>query len=69
MLMCHKRAVPALDNYWNRMEPIIMARFEYVMRQNVESVRMCDPTKFKQDMNPHYVRLPSILLIHFTHKT
>ncbi|XP_065214394.1 vacuolar protein sorting-associated protein 52 homolog [Planococcus citri] len=55
MLMCHKRAVPALDDYWNKMEPIIMARFEHVMRLNIESVRICDPNKFKQDMNPHYI--------------
>ncbi|XP_065203374.1 vacuolar protein sorting-associated protein 52 homolog [Planococcus citri] len=55
MLICHKRAVPALDDYWNKMEPIIMARFEHVMRLNIESVRICDPNKFKQDMNPHYI--------------
>ena len=79
MLMCHKRAVPALDGYWNKMEPLIMSRyvtvnhyidyamyiylfrvlhsrFENVMRMNIESVRLCDPVKFKHDMNPHYVR-------------
>lgn len=55
MLICHKRAVPALDGYWNKMEPVIMNRFEYVMRLNIESVRTCDPTKFKHDMNPHYI--------------
>lgn len=27
ILMCHKRAVPALDSYWNKMEPLIMSRF------------------------------------------
>lgn len=26
MLMCHKRAVPALDAYWSKMEPVIMSR-------------------------------------------
>lgn len=31
MLMCHKRAVPALDNYWNKMEPIIMARYLIIL--------------------------------------
>ncbi|KAK7576041.1 hypothetical protein V9T40_012327 [Parthenolecanium corni] len=56
MLMCHKRAVPALDAYWNKMEPVIISRFEYVMRLNIESIRNCDPNKFKQqDMNPHYI--------------
>jgi hypothetical protein len=54
-IMCHKRCVPALDDYWDCLERIILSRFEYVFRLNIASIRDCDPTKFNLEMGPHYV--------------
>lgn len=53
--MCHKRCVPALDSYWDTLQSIILPRFEYVFRLNINSIRDCDPTKFNREMGPHYV--------------
>lgn len=53
--MCHKRCVPALDGYWDTLQSIILPRFEYVFRLNINSIRDCDPTKFNREMGPHYV--------------
>ncbi|XP_077286591.1 vacuolar protein sorting 52 [Arctopsyche grandis] len=55
-LMCHKRAVPALDRYWDSLQRIIWPRLEYVFKLNIQSVRDCDPTKFvNKEMGPHYI--------------
>ncbi|XP_046675531.1 vacuolar protein sorting-associated protein 52 homolog [Homalodisca vitripennis] len=54
-LLCHKRAVPALDQYWDTMQAIIWHRFEYVFRLNIQSVKDCDPTKFSKETKPHYI--------------
>lgn len=54
-LLCHKRAVPALDDYWERMQSVIWPRFEYIFRLNIASVKDCDPTKFNKEMKPHYI--------------
>jgi hypothetical protein len=54
-IMCHKRCVPALDDYWDCLERIILSRFEYVFRLNIASIRDCDPTKFNLEMGPHYI--------------
>ncbi|XP_044268425.1 vacuolar protein sorting-associated protein 52 homolog [Tribolium madens] len=54
-IMCHKRCVPALDDYWDNLEKIILTRFEYVFRLNIASIRDCDPTKFNLEMGPHYI--------------
>lgn len=53
--MCHKRCVPALDNYWESLQSVIWPRFEQIFRQNIQSIRECDPTKFNKEMGPHYV--------------
>uniref|UniRef100_A0A8D9B8U8 Vacuolar protein sorting-associated protein 52 homolog n=1 Tax=Cacopsylla melanoneura TaxID=428564 RepID=A0A8D9B8U8_9HEMI len=52
-LMCHKRAVPALDPYWERLHKILWPRFEYVFELNIQSVRDCDPSRYSKDMRPH----------------
>jgi hypothetical protein len=54
-LMCHKRAVPALDQYWDKLQTAIWPRFEYIFRLNIQSVKECDPTKLSQEMGPHYI--------------
>lgn len=54
-LLCHKRAVPALDDYWDKMQMIIWPRFEYVFQLNIQSVKECDPTRFNKEMKPHYI--------------
>ncbi|XP_063234732.1 vacuolar protein sorting-associated protein 52 homolog isoform X2 [Bacillus rossius redtenbacheri] len=54
-MMCHKRAVPALDRYWDSLQSLIWPRFEYVFRLNIQSIKDCDPTKFSKEMGPHYI--------------
>ncbi|OXU25315.1 hypothetical protein TSAR_013035 [Trichomalopsis sarcophagae] len=54
-LMCHKRAVPALDKYWDNMTSVIWPRFEYVFRLNIQSIKDCDPMKFSRETSPHYI--------------
>lgn len=54
-VICHKRAVPALDEYWDNLTTIIMPRFEYVFQLNIQSIKDCDPTKFSKETGPHYI--------------
>ncbi|XP_067001896.1 vacuolar protein sorting-associated protein 52 homolog isoform X2 [Anabrus simplex] len=54
-MLCHKRAVPALDRYWDKLQTIIWPRFEKIFRMNIESVQNCDPLKFTKEMRPHYI--------------
>ncbi|XP_033206763.2 vacuolar protein sorting 52 isoform X1 [Bombus vancouverensis nearcticus] len=54
-LICHKRAVPALDKYWDNMTSIIWPRFEYVFQLNIQSIKSCDPLKLTQETGPHYI--------------
>ncbi|KAL0102564.1 hypothetical protein PUN28_018096 [Cardiocondyla obscurior] len=54
-LICHKRAVPALDKYWETLTAIIWPRFAYVFQLNINSVKDCDPTKFSKETVPHYI--------------
>ncbi|XP_058792719.1 vacuolar protein sorting-associated protein 52 homolog isoform X2 [Phymastichus coffea] len=54
-LMCHKRAVPALDKYWDNMTAVIWPRFEYVFKLNIQSIKDCDPMKFSRETGPHYI--------------
>ncbi|MPC61739.1 Vacuolar protein sorting-associated protein 52 [Portunus trituberculatus] len=54
-LLCHKRAVPALDNHWEQLLHMIWPRFEYVVKMNIQSIQACDPSKMAAlDMRPHY---------------
>ncbi|XP_076353469.1 vacuolar protein sorting 52 isoform X6 [Tachypleus tridentatus] len=55
-LLMHKRAVPALDKYWEALLQIFWPRFEYILQLNIQSVRDCDPQKFGSfDLRPHYI--------------
>lgn len=54
-IMCHKRCVPALDDYWDLLEKLLLQRFEYVVRLNINSIRDCDVTKFNLEKGPHYI--------------
>ncbi|CAG9835071.1 unnamed protein product [Diabrotica balteata] len=54
-IMCHKRCVPALDQYWDILENILLPRFEYVVQLNIKSIRDCDVTKFNLELGPHYI--------------
>lgn len=54
-LTCHKRAVPALDKYWDNMTSVIWPRFEYVFQLNIQSIKQCDPLKLTQETGPHYI--------------
>ncbi|XP_017880298.1 vacuolar protein sorting-associated protein 52 homolog [Ceratina calcarata] len=54
-LTCHKRAVPALDKYWDNMTSVIWPRFDYVFQLNIQSIKQCDPLKLTQETGPHYI--------------
>ncbi|CAH0393966.1 unnamed protein product [Bemisia tabaci] len=54
-LLCHKRAVPALDQYWDLVQACIWPRFEFVFQLNIKSIKNCDPWKFNKEMKPHYI--------------
>lgn len=52
----HKRAVPALDRYWDTLLGIMWPRFETILHLNIQSVRDVDPQKFGHiDNRPHYI--------------
>ncbi|XP_015793928.1 vacuolar protein sorting-associated protein 52 homolog [Tetranychus urticae] len=55
-LLSHKRAVPALDNYWESMVEILWPRFETIFQMQIQSVKNCDPEKLGNcDSRPHYI--------------
>ncbi|CAH2066892.1 unnamed protein product, partial [Iphiclides podalirius] len=54
--MCHKRAVAALDSYWDSLLSALYPRLEYVFKLNIQSVRDCDPAKLSnKELGPHYI--------------
>ncbi|XP_032530010.1 vacuolar protein sorting-associated protein 52 homolog [Danaus plexippus] len=54
--MCHKRAVAALDSYWDSLLGTLTPRLEYILKLNIQSVRDCDPAKLSnKEMGPHYI--------------
>ncbi|XP_049869732.1 vacuolar protein sorting-associated protein 52 homolog [Pectinophora gossypiella] len=54
--MCHKRAVAALDSYWDSLHSTLWPRLEYVLKLNIQSVRECDPAKLSnKELGPHYI--------------
>ncbi|XP_076183022.1 vacuolar protein sorting 52 [Ptiloglossa arizonensis] len=54
-LTCHKRAVPALDKYWDNMTLVIWPRFECIFQLNIRSIKDCDPLKLNKETGPHYI--------------
>ncbi|CAG4944571.1 vacuolar protein sorting-associated protein 52 homolog [Colias croceus] len=54
--MCHKRAVAALDSYWDSLLGSFWPRLEYVLKLNIQSVHDCDPAKLaNKELGPHYI--------------
>ena len=55
--LCHKRAVPALDFYYEALAGVLWPRFELLLQTNIQSVRDCDPSRLytQIDTRPHYV--------------
>ncbi|XP_071948062.1 vacuolar protein sorting-associated protein 52 homolog [Antedon mediterranea] len=55
-LMMHKRAVPALDKYWETMLEMLWPRFQYILELNIANIRDTDPQKLGSvDYRPHYI--------------
>lgn len=56
-LLAHKRAVPALDNYFETLvNNILWPRFEYIFQLHVSSIKDCDPSKLSSvDIRPHFI--------------
>ncbi|XP_034948479.1 vacuolar protein sorting-associated protein 52 homolog [Chelonus insularis] len=54
-MVCHKRAVPALDKYWDTCTSIIWPRFQSIFTMNIQSIKDCDPLKFNKETGPHYI--------------
>ena len=54
--LCHQKDVLALDKYWDTIHGLLWPRLQIVIKLNVQSVKDCDPQKFKiTDLRPHYV--------------
>src|SRR5205085_6270515 len=56
-LLAHKRAVPALDNYFETLvNNILWPRFEYIFQLHISSIKDCDPSKLSSvDTRPHFI--------------
>jgi hypothetical protein len=55
-LLAHKRAVPALDVYWESLVETLWPRFEFVFQSQIQSIKQCDPMKLAPtDTRPHYI--------------
>ncbi|KAK2718942.1 vacuolar protein sorting-associated protein 52 homolog isoform X3 [Artemia franciscana] len=55
-MLCHKRAVPSLDKYWDSLHQLLWLRFEHVMQLNIQSVRdFPTPKHATVEVRPHYV--------------
>lgn len=55
-LLCHKRAVNALDMYWEQLVQFLWPRFEQLFLAHINSVRVCDTTRLTgSDTRPHFI--------------
>jgi hypothetical protein len=55
-LICHKRAVSALDLYWEQLVQFLWPRFEQLWMAHINSVRVCDVTRLSGcDTRPHFI--------------
>ncbi|CAB4069110.1 VPS52 [Lepeophtheirus salmonis] len=55
-ILCHKRAVTAMDRYWDTVQGLFWSRLTRVFEMNVQSIRDCDPSRLKLlDLRPHYI--------------
>ncbi|XP_070995309.1 vacuolar protein sorting-associated protein 52 homolog [Oncorhynchus clarkii lewisi] len=51
-----KRAIPALDKYWEAVLELLWPRFELILEMNIQSIRNTDPQKLGVlDTRPHYI--------------
>uniref|UniRef100_A0A3P9AE36 Vacuolar protein sorting-associated protein 52 homolog n=1 Tax=Esox lucius TaxID=8010 RepID=A0A3P9AE36_ESOLU len=51
-----KRAIPALDKYWEAVLELLWPRFELILEMNIQSIRNTDPQKLGLlDTRPHYI--------------
>ncbi|XP_034747432.1 vacuolar protein sorting-associated protein 52 homolog isoform X1 [Etheostoma cragini] len=51
-----KRAIPALDKYWEAVLELLWPRFELILEMNIHSIRNTDPQKLGVlDTRPHYI--------------
>uniref|UniRef100_A0A672FJ28 Vacuolar protein sorting-associated protein 52 homolog n=1 Tax=Salarias fasciatus TaxID=181472 RepID=A0A672FJ28_SALFA len=51
-----KRSVPALDRYWDAVLELLWPRFEFILEQNIQSIRNSDPQRLGLlDTRPHYI--------------
>ncbi|XP_071801799.1 vacuolar protein sorting-associated protein 52 homolog [Asterias amurensis] len=55
-MLMHKRAVPALDKYWETLLEMLWPRFEYILELNIHSIKEADPQRMGSiDIRPHYI--------------
>ncbi|XP_030053082.1 vacuolar protein sorting-associated protein 52 homolog [Microcaecilia unicolor] len=51
-----KRNIPAMDKYWDTLLEMLWPRFEFILEQNIQSIRNTDPQKLGfLDTRPHYI--------------
>lgn len=52
----HRRSVPALDRYFEKIDSLLWPQFDRILELNVISIRDCDPSKLGNiDVMPHYI--------------
>ena len=55
-LLAHKRAVPALDPYFESLTNIIWPRFQHIFHMHINSVKDCDTNRLSScDTRPHFI--------------
>merc|ERR1711981_25565 len=54
-ILCHKRNVPCLDEYWEFVKRMIQPKIERVINTNIMSIQQIDIGKLDIDTRPHYV--------------
>lgn len=55
-LLMHKRAIPALDRYWETLIEMIWPRLQHIITLNIQSVQECNPRRLGTiDIRPHYI--------------
>ena len=56
-VIANKRNVPIMNKFHSILLQLFEARFEVVMKANIDSVQRVEPQKFSSiELNPHFVR-------------
>ena len=54
-IICHKRNVPCLDDFWEYQLKMISPKLEHILYANISSIQLIDIRLLDIDTRPHYV--------------